>query len=101
MPQIILNPARIGAKVQTHPPEHRTAHVNPESDFLHASLASSMVMPTLLSSKEFPEFSSTVIVFVVFVFVICLSRSCTPVQSVDVATLACGCWPMTYCCSKD
>ena len=71
-------------------PEHRTAHVYPESEFLHASLASSMVMLTLQSSKELPEFSSTVTVFV-FVFVIFLSWSCTPVPSVDVATLACGC----------
>jgi len=89
VPQIILNPARIDARVHTHPPEHRTAHVNSDSEFLHASLASLMVMPSLQSSREFPEFSSNVIVFVfVFDFV---SWSCTPAPSVDVAALACGC----------
>ena len=89
MPQIILNPARIDARVHTHPPEHSTAHVNPECEFLHASFASSMVMPTLQSSKEFPELPSVVIVFVVFAFI--MSWSCIPVPSVDVAALACEC----------
>ena len=95
MPQIILNPARIDARVQTHPPEHRTAHVNSDSEFLHASLASSMVMPSLQSSRDFPELSSNVIVFVF------VSWSCTPVPSEDVAALACGCRPMTYCSLED
>ena len=94
MPQIILNPARIDARVHTHPPEHRTAQVNSDSEFLHASLASSMVMPSLQSSRGFSE-SSNVIGFVV------LFWSCTPVASVDVAAFAFGCRPMTYGWLKD
>ena len=92
MPQIILNPARIDARVHTHPPEHRTAQVNSDSEFLHVSLASSMVMPSLQSSRGFPE-SSSVIGFVVFVFVFVVVSfwSCTPVASVDVAAFAFGC----------
>ena len=101
MPQIILNPARIDARVHTHPPEHRTAQVNSDSEFLHASLASSMVMPSLQSSRGFSE-SSNVIGFVVFVFVFVVSFwSCTPVASVDVAAFAFGCRPMTYGWLKD